>query len=200
MNLSIRTVARHLLYAGVAVALLGCGTRATPSHPALPFPHAIERPVVDTYFGTAVTDPFRWLEEPKSQPTQRWMKDAAAHAEATLSRIPGREGLRARISELEAGTTAQIGRVLRLAGDLHVYERRGASDDQFAIVMRRTLAGAERVLVDPNMLSKAQGGVPVAVNFFSVSPDGRVLAYGVSAGGSEAATLPRRESQRRRLR
>jgi prolyl oligopeptidase len=180
---------RRLLYAGVAVAVLGCGTRGTPLSPGLAFPQAAEQAVADTYFGTTVTDPFRWLEDPKSEPTLRWMKDAAAHAEATLSRLPGREHLRARIAELEAGATAQVGRVLRLAGDRYVYERRGAADNQYAIVMRSGRAGAERVLVDPGVLSRARDGVSVAVNYFSASPDGRVLAYGVSTGGSEAATL-----------
>lgn len=189
MKTSIRSLAQQLLYTSAIAALMGCGTHGAIQSPALAFPHAAKQTVVDTYFGTEVADPYRWLEDSNSQATQRWMKDAAAHAEATLARIPGREPLRARIAELNAGATAQVGRVLRLAGDLYVYERRAAADDQYAIVMRRGLAGEDRMLVDPKLLSKAQGGAPVAVNFFSASPDGRTLAYGVSARGSEAATL-----------
>jgi prolyl oligopeptidase len=195
-NPPMRTITRFqiqarsmaLLLSAMTLALSGCGTApgAAPG-PSFPATHAEE--VTDTYFGTPVRDPYRWLEDKEAPATQRWMRDASAHAAATLERIPGRAAMRARIAELDSGAAVQIGRVLRLPGELYVYERRGAAENQYAIVMRRGLGGAERVLVEPVALSQAQGGAPVAVNYFSASPDGKVLAYGVSARGSEDATL-----------
>jgi prolyl oligopeptidase len=152
-------------------------------------PPAPVHPVADTYFGTVIPDPFRGLEDLDSSETRQWMKAAADHADATLESIPGREALLARIGELESAATSQIGRVIRLPGEVFVYESRGTQDNQFKIVMRRRLAGAEAVLVDPHVLSKARGGVPLAVNFFSCSPDGKYLAYGISERGSEAVVL-----------
>lgn len=179
------------------VGLIGCGTAPTqpedstqPSSAGLPvFPATPTVGVTDTYFGTQVPDPYRWLEEVQAPQTVQWMRAASNHAEQTLARIPGRGAMLSRIAELESGATAKIGRVLRVAGDLYVYESRGARDSQFAIVMRRGLTGAETTLVDPAALSRARGGTPVAVNFFSVSPDGNTLAYGVSERGSEASAL-----------
>ena len=159
-------------------------TQAQPSFPTTP---VLE--VAETYFGTVVPDHYRWLEDVKSEQTKQWMRAAADHAGASLARIPGRDALLARIGELESASAAQIGRLLRLPGELYVYERRDAQDNQFKIVMRQGLTGAESVLVDVQALSKARGGIPLAVNYFSASPDGRYLAYGVSERGSEAAVL-----------
>jgi prolyl oligopeptidase len=159
------------------------------------FPPAPVQVVTDTYFGTAIPDPYRWLEDLGSNETRKWMKAAADHADATLARIPGRDGLLARIRELESAAIAQVGRVIRLPGDLYVYESRGAQDNQFKIVMRRGLAGDETVLVDPQALSKSRGDVSLAVNFFSASPDGKYLAYGVCERGSEEVVLHLMETQ-----
>jgi prolyl oligopeptidase len=181
---------KAVLTALITCCLVGCSNLAVQPQTNAPlFPTAPAGDTVDTYFGTRVADPYRALEDLKAPSTVTWMRAAADHAEATLSRIPGRAALLARVTALESGSTAKIGRVLRLEGELYVYERRGVSDNQYSIVMRRGLNGAETTLVNPTVLSAARGGVPVAVNFFSVSPNGLTLAYGASEGGSEAASL-----------
>ena len=68
------------------------------------------------------------------------------------------------------------------------YLRRLAGENQFKLILREGLNGAERVLVDPDALTRARG-VPHAINYFKPSWDGRTLAYGISAGGSEDASL-----------
>lgn len=188
---------RPRLWKGLRMAALACacvgggvpGARAADASPVPAFPSAPAGAVVDTYFGTAVPDPYRALEDLASPSTQAWMAAAEAHAEATLARIPGRAALRERLRVLETGAPVQIGRVARMPGGLLVYERRGAGENQFAIAMRRGVDAPEQVLVDPAALSRARGGVPVAVNHFAMSPDGAVLAYGISERGSEAAVL-----------
>ena len=183
-----RVCSKALLLASLTLLLSGCGT-APVSPPGLVFPEAAAQDVTDIYFGTPVRDPYRWLEDTTAPDAQRWMRDASAHATAVLDRIPGRAAMQARIAELDTGAAVQIGRVLRLPGELYVYERRSAAENQFSIVARRGLSGAERVLVDPVALKQTHGGTTVAVNHFSVSPDGKLLAYGVSTRGSEDATL-----------
>ena len=175
----------------IASLLIACTTAIAGSaaaQGATPLPAAPHGPTVDRYFGTELPDPYRGLEDLKSPETQQWLRAASDHAASTLARLPGRDALAARLAELEAATTARIGRIVRLPGQRYVYEKRGASDNQFKLVMRQGLKGAERVLVDPEALSRT-GGAPVAVNHFSASPDGRYLAYGLSSRGSEAAVL-----------
>jgi prolyl oligopeptidase len=188
-NLKNSRHVRMLFTALSTCFLLACGHVAVPPQSKAAFPAVPAGDTVDTYFGTRVADPYRALEDLKAPSTVAWMRAAADHADATLNRIPGRSAMLARLNALESGSTAKIGRVIRLEGELYVYERRGVTDNQYSIVMRRGLNGAESTLVNPALLSAARGGVPVAVNFFSVSPNGQTLAYGASEGGSEAASL-----------
>ncbi|HMR68837.1 MAG TPA: prolyl oligopeptidase family serine peptidase [Rubrivivax sp.] len=154
-------------------------------------PLPVASSVADSYFGTSVDDPYRALEDLGSRATQDWMRLAAAHAQATLARIPGRQALRQRLAALSAGAPVTVERVLRTPSGLLVYERRRAGENQFALVARQGFEGAERVLVDAPALAALHGGRASAVNFFSVSPDGHTLAFGSSPGGSEESVLHR---------
>lgn len=151
-------------------------------------PVAPVRPVTDTYFGTALTDPYRYLEEVNNPEVAAWMRAQADYARAQLDRIPGRAAVLARITELENAVPARVADVQRRPGDLYFYERRGAADNQFKLYMRQGLRGTERLLVDPETFAKASGK-PHAINSFEASPTGRYVAYGVSAAGSEEAEL-----------
>lgn len=57
-------------------------------------------PVTETFFGKSVTDPYRWMEDPKDKDWGPFMKTQAAHARAVLDGIPGRAALAQRVSEL----------------------------------------------------------------------------------------------------
>lgn len=162
---------------------------ATVPATAATFPATERQNVRDTYFGTTLDDPYRWLEDTQAANTQAWMKAASAHARGILDGLPQREPILKRLQALDAGTTTRIGEITRTASGRLVYQRRRASDNQFVLVMRDGFDGAESVLVDPNAMSKAAGGKAIAINYFTVSPDGRTLAYGLSEGGSEAAIL-----------
>lgn len=184
---------RAAVLASALVWLLsGCAQHTATRVPQdLPFPLPPAGTVVDTYFGTPVADPYRALEDLSAASTQAWMQQAADHAQATLARIPGRQALRDRLAAASAGAAVTVGRALRTPSGLWVYERRLAGEEQFALVARQGAAGADRVLVDVPALSALHGGRPAAVNFFSVSPDGRTLAFGSSASGSEESVLHR---------
>jgi prolyl oligopeptidase len=151
-------------------------------------PVAAVRNVPETFFGTPVDDPYRYFEDPKAPEVAAWMKAHSDHALATLKRIGGRDALRRRLGEIDASASARVTEVQRRAGELFFYQRRGAQDDQFKLCVRRGLAGAERVLFDPETLHKATG-TPHAVNWYSASPDGSKVALGVSSGGSEEAAM-----------
>jgi prolyl oligopeptidase len=146
------------------------------------------RAASESYFGTTVTDSYRYMEDLSAPEVRQWAHAQADFARATLDAIPGRAALLARIRELESSVQARVTEVKLSAGDLVFLQERGAGDEQSKLVVRKGMKGADRVLVDPQALAKA-GGKPQAIEFFEPSHDGRFVAYGLSAGGSEQTVI-----------
>jgi len=170
---------RHLVGLGAAALCLA----ATAAPPAFPV-----QDVPETFFGTTVPDPYRALENKTAPDVVAWMKAQSEHTRKTLDAIPGRNGMVDALMKYESAVSARVFGVQRETGDLWFYERRGATENQFKLYMRRGLAGAERPLVDPEAIEK-QTGKPHAINYFTPSRGGRLVAYGLSAQGSEEAAL-----------
>jgi prolyl oligopeptidase len=151
-------------------------------------PIAAVRNVTDNFFGTTITDPYRYFENKKSPEVVAWMKAHNDQARATLAKIPGRDAMLANLTRYDASVSDRVGSITRLPGDLYFLERRAATDNQFKLYMRRGLAGTDTLLVDPEALEKSTGK-PHAINWYTPSPDGSIVAYGLSQGGSEEAVL-----------
>jgi prolyl oligopeptidase len=181
--MTMKTSARCWLAAlPLLVAVHGATAQAPAAPPA--------RDAAETFFGTTVPDPYRWLEDTRSPEAAAWMKASSEHAFATLARIPGRQAMFERISMYDAAVAARVTQVTRERADHWFFERRGAQENQFKLLVRQGLKGRDRVLVDPEAVEKATGK-PHAINYFSVAPGGGQVAYGLSAQGSEAAALHR---------
>jgi prolyl oligopeptidase len=142
----------------------------------------------DTFFGTAVADPYRRLEDTKDKAVAAWMKAHSEHAHRTLTGLPQRAALLASIKKYDDAASARVVEVVRVAGGRLFYKKRGVADDQFKLYTRDA-QGRETLLVDPASFAARAGGKPHAINWYAPSPDGRRVAYGVSAAGSESATL-----------
>lgn len=168
----------------VAAALAGGALAAGPSGP----PPAVVSRVSQVLHGVSVPDPYRHLEDVKSPATQAWLQAQGDYAEQVLAAMPERAAFVERLAALNRAAGDQVRQLARLQGDRLFYLKRAAGEAQFKLMMRDGLAGAERVLVDPQALARATG-VPHAINYFVPSWDGKRLAYGVSAGGSEDASL-----------
>ena len=167
------------------VCLVGVLACVGIAHAAAPVAEVQDQASV--HHGASVPDPYRWMEEVKSARTQAWMLAQGEATRALLDRIDQRADIQSRLTELStSGDTVRS--VLRLPGDRVYYLKRAAGANQFKLVMRQGLTGAEKVLVDP-ALESARTGVPHAINHFSPSWNGRYLAYGQSLGGSEQAAL-----------
>jgi prolyl oligopeptidase len=151
---------------------------------ALP-PAAPIHPVTNVYWGTPVVDDYRWMEKPGSKRLAAWMKAQNAYTRSILDSMPGHRKLLDEISRA-SNSTADTGGVIR-AGRDDFNLQTGAGQDTAKLYVRVGKTGATRLLVDPNRFGRT--GVPAAVNFFEPSNNGRYVAYGVSLGGSEAATL-----------
>jgi prolyl oligopeptidase len=166
----------------LAAALLGLAVQA-----AEPPPARVQDVPFDLH-GTRISDPYRWLEDTKSAEVRSWMQAQSDFTRQTLDRIDGRDAIAARLVELAQARGDAVYGVQVMPGERWFYMKRGRSEKQFKLVMREGLGGAERVLVDPQREAE-RTGVPHAVNYFKAAWDGRTVAYGMSAGGSEDASL-----------
>jgi prolyl oligopeptidase len=151
-------------------------------------PVAPARAASDSYFGTTVTDNYRYMEDLSAPEVQQWAHAQADFARATLDAIPGRAKLLARIGELEASVAARVTQVKLSGGGLVFVEKRLAGDEQAKLYVRKGLKGEDRLLVDSQALAKATGS-PHAIEFFAPSHNGRFVAYGLSAAGSEQTVI-----------
>ena len=148
-------------------------------------PAAPVREVRETLHGVEVVDPYRWLEDVGSPDAQAYFRAEDEYARHELHRIPGRAALAERIREL---SDAQVSvRGVALANGSVFYLKLAPGQDTPVLCVREGFAGAERVLVDPARFSTGAGRA--AINWYRPSPDGRLVAYGVSPGGTEDATL-----------
>lgn len=140
-----------------------------------------------TFFGTVVDDPYRPLEEVKDPAVAAWMKAHSDYAQATLQGLKGYAALKARVAELDNAVAARVDTVRRTRGGEIFFTRRGATENTFKLYMRAA-DGRETMLADPDEWQK-ETGKPHAVNYFAPSPDASLVAFGVSAAGSEAASI-----------
>jgi prolyl oligopeptidase len=153
---------------------------APPSAPATPM-----HEVTDTFFGTKIVDPYRWLEDLKSAEVSAWMKAQSDYSRTVLDRIPGRDQLRARIAELD-DTGVQVSNLQSYKGRWF-YLKRMPGDDNRKLYVRDGMSGSERLLLDPETLTA--NAVHYSIDYFQASPNGKLVAVGISPGGSENSVL-----------
>ena len=115
-------------------------------------PVAPIRPVVQQYFGTEVSDNYRYLEELSNPEVQSWMKQQAGFTRAKLDSISGRESLLKRIHELSNADLVRGGFVR--TGNRFFYLLREPGAQQPKLFYRDGLTGAEKLLIDPALLGE----------------------------------------------
>lgn len=158
---------------------------AAQTAPAAP-PAAPVRPVTDTFFGTTVSDPYRYLENLQDPEVAALLKAQAEHTRATLDRLPLRETL---LKEITTYGDAKVERVsgVRINGDA-VYFYKRLPDENIPKLYVRIGSRAARLLVDPDAVGGSTDA-HAAIDWFAPSPDNRYLAFGLSIGGSEDSVL-----------
>jgi prolyl oligopeptidase len=151
-----------------------------------PLSPAPVRPVTDTYYGTEVTDNYRYLENLDDPEVQTWMKSQAQYTETLLASLPGREPMLKRIHELLNADLTRNSFVRR--GQRYFYETFEPGAALPKLYYRDGLKGTEHLLLDPAQLGKGTK-THYALDFYTPSWDGRLVAVGTSAGGSEASVI-----------
>jgi prolyl oligopeptidase len=145
----------------------------------LNYPAAPTSNQVDDYHGTKVADPYRPLEDPDSAPTRAWIEAENKLTFGYLEQIPARDKIRARIKEL---LSYERYAVPEKKGTRYFYTHNSGLQNQGVLYWLSALDAAPKLLLDPNTLS-ADG--TIAVNSFSVSENGELLAYSLSTSGSD---------------
>jgi len=168
-------LARPVALAGLVAFVAGCGSSA----PAFEYPVTRATDHVDTYHGTAVPDPYRWLEDDTSDETAAWVQAQNAVTFAHLEQIPFRQTLKARLERLyDYERYSAPSR----KGDHFIFSKNDGLQNQSVLYIQRGLDGEPEVLLDPNTWS--EDGT-VRLTAFELSADGRYAAYGVSRSGSD---------------
>lgn len=173
----------------LVAALLGAlplGT-AQAQHPPTPV-HL----VVDTLHGTPVADPYRWLEASDSKEVQEWFRSQGTYARSKLDALPGRAALLERIRAIGAAAPPYVS-LPREAGGHSFYNVLRPGDEVARGYVRDGWTGEERLLVDPALVGGSGDQGANTLTIFQPSPDGRLVLYGVTSGGSESAVLRVRE-------
>src|SRR5579859_6941367 len=158
-------------------------TSSSAAAAAAEAPVAAIKPVIDMYHGVKVRADYRWLEDGTSAETQKWVAEEMSYTRALLDSRPGREAIHKRLTELlSIGSIS----VPSMAGRHYFFAKSEGMQNQPVLYVREGLNGPDRVLVDANQLS-ADG--TIALDWYIPSENGKYLAYGTSASGSEMSTL-----------
>jgi prolyl oligopeptidase len=169
---------KHRLDPSVALlCALAVGGTALVAQSGLSYPKTRKVEQVDTYHGTRVADPYRWLEDDTSAETAAWV---AAQNKVTfpyLEKIPFRDDLQRRVKQLNdyEKYTAPSRK-----GPYVFFRKNDGLQNQSVLYMQRGMDGAPEVLIDPN-----EWGETVSLSVFAPSKDAKYAVYGVSRSGSD---------------
>lgn len=165
----------------------GCAMMNTSTSPRLEYPVTLKSPVVDTYFGTPVPDPYRWLEDDNSAETKVWVEAQNRVTFGYLGGIPQRETIKARMTKLmnfERFSTPYK------EGGVYFFSRNDGLQNQNVWFTASSLTAEPKLLVDPNTLS-TDGTVSMGAPI----PDeqARHVAFQISKSGSDWQEIRVRE-------
>jgi prolyl oligopeptidase len=135
--------------------------------------------IIDDYHGTKVADPYRWLENPTSEETLAWVEAQNALMSHYIEAIPARKKIQARMAALWDYPKYSVP---RKRGGHYFFSKNIGLQNQSVLYMQQTLQSEAVVVIDPNTFSE-DGTIALTNQAFS--KDGKLLAYGISSGGSD---------------
>ncbi len=148
---------------------------------ALTYPRTEKIAVIDDYFGTKVTDNYRWLEDDMSAETAAWVKAQNKTTYRYLEQIPYREKIKSRLSALL--DYEKVGMPF-IEGEYSYFYKNDGLQNQYVLYRQKGDAPAE-VFLNPNEFS--EDGT-VSLGSIEFSEDGSLAVYLISEGGSDWRT------------
>ncbi|WP_373287846.1 prolyl oligopeptidase family serine peptidase [Winogradskyella epiphytica] len=145
------------------------------------YPETKKVDTIDTYFGESVADPYRWLEDDRSEETEAWVKTQNEVTFGYLNNIPYREELKDRLTKL--WNYEKFGAPF-VEGDYTYFYKNDGLQNQSVIYRYKNDADPEtaEVFLNPNTF-KEDG--TISLDGLSFTRDGKTLAYSISEGGSD---------------
>lgn len=161
-------------------ALAACSnSEKTVEQIKLTYPITKKVDTTDTYFGTNIPDPYRWLEDDKSAETGEWVKAQNKVTFGYLAAIPFRDKIKERLTKI--WNFAKVSAPFKKGKNYFFYKNDGIQN-QSVLYVQEGLNGTPKVLLDPNTL--ATDGT-ASLGGLAVSKDGKYLAYSINRAGSD---------------
>lgn len=142
------------------------------------YPITQEIIVIDTYFGTEIKDPYRWMEDDKNKNVKSWIKKQNKLTFSYLDQIPYRESIKNRLEEL--WNYEKIGTPFKEGNYTYFYKNNGLQNQN--VLYRKKENNKEEIFINPNNFS--EDGT-ISLRSLSFTQDGSLLAYSISEGGSD---------------
>lgn len=184
-----------LIAVGISALLMGCSTANQSNQQSAPsggtsitgnqlqkmnlsYPNTRIDDVTDSYFGTQVADPYRWLEDDMSSETKQWVKAENAVTQAYLAQVPSRDKLKERLKVLL--DYEKVGAPFKEGKYTYFFKNDGLQNQ--AVLYRQLDDGEAHVFLDPNTFSEDGTTSLASIEF---SKDGSLVTYLISEGGSD---------------
>jgi len=142
------------------------------------YPETKKGDVIDTYFESKVADPYRWLEDDRSEETGKWVESQNTTTFDYLNNIPYRDKLKQRLTEM--WNYEKVSAPFNEGSYTYYYKNNGLQNQ--SVLYRLKDGGEAEVFLDPNTFS--EDGT-TSLGSISFSKDGSLAAYSISEGGSD---------------
>ncbi len=169
---------KNIVTATAVICSLTMNAQAPKATGEIKYPETKKIEHTDTYFGTKVNDPYRWLEDDRSVETGAWVKAQNNLAYDYLKRIPYRDAVKARMEKL--WNYEKISAPFKEGKYTYYYKNNGLQNQ--SVLYRKDTKGKEEIFLDPNTFSKDG---TTSLGGLDFSKDGSKVAYAISEGGSD---------------
>lgn len=173
---------KKLFYFISAASLWACQTNSERPNIDLNYPETQKIDTTENYFGTQVSDPYRWLEDDNSKETADWVSAQNDVTNAYLSNIDFREVVKERLTALE--DYEKVSAPFK-QGDYYYFYKNDGLQNQSVLYRYKSFEDEPEVFLDPNTFS--EDGT-TALGGLSFSKDKKFAAYAISEGGSDWRT------------
>ncbi|OGA34915.1 MAG: hypothetical protein A3F75_06690 [Betaproteobacteria bacterium RIFCSPLOWO2_12_FULL_64_23] len=173
----------HPLAALLAFTVFAGAAGAAP----LDYPSAPRQPVSDSYFGTVVSEDYRWLEKTDSPEVKSWIGAQNALTRGVIDALPQRAAIKKELQAMVGGGRVTRGSFAFAGGKLFALKRAPPKNQAMIVVLDgRARLESERLVLDANVLDPSG---KTAIDWFEPSLDGERVAVSLSKNGSEDGTL-----------